>query len=84
MGFSKDAIMNSSFPSDSLGRTKVDLLNSELGKIAGIQNVSFSVFTPANTNGNWATDLRLPGNNSSTPDMIVNYETGRYSLLSVI
>ncbi len=74
MGFNKDAIINASFPNDSLSQQKVDLLNNELRKVTGIENVSFSVFTPANTNGNWATDLRVPGNNSGTPDMIVTME----------
>ena len=47
MGFNKKAIINAGFPGDSLSRTKADLLKDELSKIAGIQNISFSTFTPS-------------------------------------
>ena len=71
MGFSKAAIINAGFPGDSLSRTKTDFLRNELNKIPGIQNVSFSTFTPS-ANGGWYTDLRVPENHSTTnPDLIV-------------
>ena len=57
MGFDKDAIINAGFPGDSLSRTKIDFLQNELNKIPGIQNVSFSTFTPS-AGGGWYTDLR--------------------------
>jgi hypothetical protein len=71
MGFNKEAIINASFPGDSLSRTKADLLKNELNKIASIQQASFSTFTPS-AGGGWYTDLRTPDNKSATnPDMIV-------------
>ena len=72
MGFDKKAVINAGMPGDSLSRTKADLLKDELSKVPGIENISFSVFTPSSANGGWATDLRLPGNNSNNPDMIVS------------
>jgi putative ABC transport system permease protein len=71
MGFAKDAIINAGFPGDSLSRTKTGVLQNELNKIPGIQQVSFSTFTPS-AGGGWYTDLRVESNHSSTnPDMIV-------------
>lgn len=71
MGFAKDAIINAGFPGDSLSRTKTEFLKNELSKIPGIQNVSFSAFSPS-AGGGWYTDLRTTSNRSSTnPDMIV-------------
>jgi len=71
MGFTKNAIINAGFPGDSLSRTKNDLLRNELYKVAGIENLSLSSFTPAENDG-WYTDLRLPANHSNSPDMIVS------------
>jgi ABC-type antimicrobial peptide transport system permease subunit len=70
MGFNKQAIMNAGFPGDSISRTKADLLRNELYKVPGIENVSFSMFTPA-ADGGWYTDLRINDNHSNNPDMIV-------------
>jgi len=42
-----------------------------LNKVPGIENVSFSTFKPS-AEGGWYTDLRLPGNNSDNPDMIIS------------
>ena len=71
MGFAKDAVINAGFPGDSLSRTKMGFLQNELNKIAGIQSVSFSTFTPS-AGGGWYTDLRTTNNHSTTnPDMIV-------------
>ena len=86
MGFTKAAVINAAFPGDSLSRTKVGFLKNEIEKVAGIQNISFSSFTPALTDGSWATDLRLPGNKSKTPDMIVTMEpadTGFFRLYNL-
>jgi len=74
VGFRKDAIINAGFPGDSLSRTKVDLLRNELYKMPGIENVSFSMFTPA-AEGGWYTDLRVNNNHSNNPDMIVSMKT---------
>lgn len=70
LGFNKKAIINAGFPHDSLSRTKVDLLRDELNKIPGIQQVSFSTFTPS-AEGGWYTDLRTKTNSSKHADVIV-------------
>ena len=71
MGFTKDAIINAGFPGDSLSRTKTDFLQNELKKIPGIQNISFSTFTPS-AGGGWYTDLRTTSNQKGpNPDMII-------------
>ena len=71
LGFDKTAIINAGFPRDSLSQTKTDFLQSEIGKVPGIQNMSFSAFAPS-ANGGWYTDLRTANNHSATnPDMIV-------------
>ncbi len=64
MGFAKDAIINAGFPGDSVSRTKIDLLKDELNKIPGIQQVSFSTFTPS-SDGGWYTDLQTEKIHSS-------------------
>jgi len=71
MGFNKKAIINAGIPDDSLSRTKFDLLRNQLHNVAGIENVSFSMFAPSE-DGGWFDDLRKPGNNTNNPDMIVN------------
>ncbi|MEP6949367.1 MAG: FtsX-like permease family protein, partial [Ginsengibacter sp.] len=51
----------------------------------GIENVSFSMFTPAG-NGGWFTDLRTPGNHSNNPDMVVSMkaaDTGFFRLYNL-
>jgi ABC-type antimicrobial peptide transport system permease subunit len=85
MGFNKQAIINAGFPNDSLGLTKMDALRGDLLKIAGIENVSFSMASPATGGGNY-TDLRTPANHSQEPDMIVNIkpaDTGFFRLYSL-
>jgi len=72
MGFKKDAIINASFPADSLGRTKIDYLRDELLKVPGIKKVSMSMYSPSSVGGGWATDLRSESNKSDKSDMIVN------------
>jgi putative ABC transport system permease protein len=71
MGFTKEAVIYAGFPDDSFSRTKRDVLQNDLKKIPGIQQTSFSTFTPSTNNG-WYTDLRVQTNlNSPSPDMIV-------------
>ena len=82
MGFTKEAIINAGFPGDSLSRTKIDFLNNELKKIPGIQNVSFSSFSPSD-GGGWYTDLRVAGNHSANPDIIVGMKPSDTSFFSV-
>lgn len=70
MGFNKNAVINTWVPGDSLSRTKIDFLKNELTKINGVQQVSFSIFTPA-AGGDWATDLVTEKNNKENPGMVV-------------
>ncbi len=70
LGFSKEAIINAGFPGDSLSRMKVDLLHNELNKIPGIQQVSFSTFTPS-AEGGWYTGLKTKESNNKQGDMVV-------------
>ncbi|MBS1935416.1 MAG: ABC transporter permease, partial [Bacteroidetes bacterium] len=70
LGFRKEAIINAGFPGDSLSRTKVDVLKDEILKTQGVENISFSVFSPS-TGGGWYTDLRT-NPKSKEPDMIVS------------
>lgn len=71
MGFTKAAVINASFPNDSLSRTKTDLLQNELNKIPGIREVSFSTFAPT-AGGGWYTDLRTTDNlTGKQPNMVV-------------
>lgn len=70
MGFNKDAIINASFPNDSLYRTKMDVVKDQISKLDGVKQVSFSIFAPAG-GGDWATDLVTGENNKSNPGMVV-------------
>ena len=83
MGFNKNAIINAGFPGDSLSRTKTGFLQNELNKIPGIQNVSFSTFTPS-AGGGWYTDLRTESNlNTPNPDMVVSMKPADTSYFSL-
>ena len=70
MGFNKEAIINASFPNDSLSQTKIDFLKNELLQINGVKNVSLSVFTPA-AGGDWATDLQPQGSSSKSNQTLI-------------
>lgn len=86
MGFRKNAIINAHFPDDSLSRTKTDLLFSELNRIPGVQQVSFSTFSPADNDG-WYTALRIgDAGSSNVPAMVVSMkpaDTGYFSLYNL-
>jgi putative ABC transport system permease protein len=58
MGFDKNAIVNVSFPEDSIAKTKLDFLKNKLLAIDGIKSVSFSFASPAD-DGNWNSNLRF-------------------------
>jgi putative ABC transport system permease protein len=58
MGFDKNAIVNVSFPEDSISKTKLDYLKNKLLAIDGIKSVSFSYASPAD-DGNWHSNLRF-------------------------
>ena len=82
MGFDKKAVINAGMPGDSLSRTKTGVLFNELNKVPGIEDVSFSTFTPS-AGGGWYTDLRLPDNHSDNPDMIVSMMPADTSFFSL-
>ena len=71
MGFNKEAVIEAGFPRDSLSLTKTEALKGDLLRVPGIEEVSFSMFSPI-SDDNWATDLDRPGNHGKTPDLIVN------------
>ena len=81
MGFTKQAIINAGIPGDSLSKTKIDLLKSELQKIPGIEDVSISSFAP--TGGGWYDDLRTPENKNVSPDMIVSMKPADTAFFSL-
>jgi len=70
MGFNKQAVINASFPGDSLSVTKMDALKTEIEKINGVKQASLSIFAPAGSGG-WATNLNTAENNKSNPGMVV-------------
>jgi putative ABC transport system permease protein len=58
MGFEKNAIVNVSFPEDSIAKTKLPFLKDKLLAINGIKSVSFSFASPAD-DGNWNSNFRF-------------------------
>lgn len=58
LGFDKHAIVNVSFPEDSISRTKIEYLRNKLLGIQGIKAVSFSFASPADE-GNWSSDFKF-------------------------
>ena len=71
MGFRKDAIVYAAFPGDSVSRLKWDYLRNELLQTPGIEQLSFSAYTPSTIDGGWATDLRADPH-SKNADMVVS------------
>jgi len=67
LGFNKAAVVTAAAPASE--RLKEQLLQQP-----GVAAVSFSLAAPSGEGG-WATDLRLDGNNSERPDLIVNMKT---------
>jgi putative ABC transport system permease protein len=82
MGFRKNALMYTNFPSDSVARTKIDYLRNELSKIPGVKEVGMSMFALTG-DGVWAADLRKEGNNSDKADMIVSMKIADPGFFSV-
>jgi ABC-type antimicrobial peptide transport system permease subunit len=68
LGFDKEAMLTVPFPSDSVGRSKIDFLKTSLLQKAEIQNVSFS-FTPPTNPGSWYSDFKFnrSGKNTDFP-----------------
>ena len=58
LGFNKDAIVNVTFPGDSLSRSKLNTLRNELLKQPGIKEVSYSFASPSDNNG-WGSDFKF-------------------------
>jgi putative ABC transport system permease protein len=73
MGFNKKAIINAGFPGDSLSRTKTGVLNSELLKLPGVEDVSFSTFQPAGGGGAF-TDLHAHDDHTNNSGIIVSFK----------
>jgi putative ABC transport system permease protein len=71
MGFNKKAIINAGFPGDSLSRTKTGVLHSELLKISGVEDLSFSVFKPS-ADGGWYTDMRDANDHRNNSSFVVS------------
>ena len=82
MGFTKEAVINAGFPSDSLSYTKIDALKNEIEKINGVKQVSLSLFTPAGSGG-WATNFQANENNKSNPEMVVQMKPADTSFFSL-
>ena len=57
LGFNQAAIINVSFPGDSVSRTKLNTLRDELLQQPGVQQVSYSFASPSDNNG-WGTDFK--------------------------
>ncbi|BAU52789.1 ABC transporter permease [Mucilaginibacter gotjawali] len=57
LGFNKDAIVNVSFPGDSLSRSKLKTMRDELLQQPGITEVSYSFASPSDNNG-WGSDFK--------------------------
>jgi len=58
MGFDKDAVLTVPVPGDSLSKTRFDALKNELLQQPGIQNVSYSMYVPAEQ-AHWETDFNF-------------------------
>ena len=71
MGFSREAIVNATIPGDSLSRTKIDLLRNELQAIPGVNEISFSQYTPSG-DGGWATSMQPDLEPDSKHGIVVN------------
>ncbi|HEY2726886.1 MAG TPA: ABC transporter permease, partial [Parafilimonas sp.] len=62
MGFDKEAIVTVPNPDDSMSQSKIGSLKNQLLQQAGIKNVSFSTFSPAD-NSHWGGSFKF--NNSA-------------------
>jgi len=65
LGFTKDNILNVPIPGDSVGRSKITYLKTELSQLPGVEQVSFS-FTSPSDNGNWNSDFRFDNDAKNT------------------
>ncbi len=83
MGFRKEAVVYAGFPGDSVSRLKYGYLLDELLKVPGIEQASFSQFTPAVTSGSWATDHCALTPKAKEPDMIVTMKGADTNFFSV-
>ena len=58
LGFSKDAIVTASFPTDSVSRTRLDYLRDRLAATPGVDEVSFNDSDPS-SDDNWWTGFNF-------------------------
>ncbi|MBS1564037.1 MAG: ABC transporter permease, partial [Bacteroidetes bacterium] len=66
MGFTKDAIVITSLPSDSISRTKTNALRAELLSQPAIKNLSYS-YTPPSSGQAWSSDFNFDHSPTPTP-----------------
>ena len=71
MGFDKTAIVNVSFPRDSVSLSKLGYLHNQLLHIKGIQQVSFNNATPAEA-GSWWTGFNFNHSKKETDFPSIN------------
>ncbi len=57
LGFDKEAIVNVSFPGDSISRTRLTTLRNELLQQPGVRDVSYSFASPSDNTG-WHSDFK--------------------------
>ena len=72
-GFNKTAVINASFPVDSLSRTKMEVLRNQLLSQAGVKGVSFSLAPPTN-GGRSYTDMQTGIDKKDRSNIVVNIE----------
>ncbi len=53
MGFDKEAIVDITFPGDSVSNSKIEFLRSSIHSMAGVRNVSFNSQPPVTDDNNW-------------------------------
>ncbi len=57
LGFNQEAIVNVSFPGDSISRSRLNAMRDELLQQSGIREISYSFASPSDNNG-WSTDFK--------------------------
>ena len=53
MGFDKEAVVDITFPGDSVSNSKIEFLRSSIHSMAGVRNVSFNSQPPVTDDNNW-------------------------------
>jgi len=66
MGFTKEAIVTTPLPDDSISHTKMNVLRNELLQQPGIKSISFS-FKPPSSDDSWSSDFNFDRSPIPTP-----------------